>query len=203
MHAVRRTLLAAAVSLASVASLAACGGAAPAPVAPPEPPLVAPPGLDVPYYPTPMEVVDTMLDMAGVKAGDVVYDLGCGDGRIVVRAAQRGARAVGVDLDPVRVREARARVKEAGVEDRAEIREGDLFKVDVSPATVVTLYLWAEVNLRLRPSLLAQLRPGSRIVSYEHDMGDWKPERTVAASKEENIYLWIVPERDAVQPAAR
>jgi precorrin-6B methylase 2 len=149
---------------------------------------------DVPYEPTEPEVVKTMMDLAGVKPGDVVYDLGCGDGRILVEAARRGARAVGVDIDPERVREARANAKAAGVEDRVEVREGDLFETDVRPATVVALFLWPAVNLKLRPRLLAELAPGSRIVSYWHDMGDWKPVRTVEAGRA-RVYLWIVPER--------
>jgi SAM-dependent methyltransferase len=148
---------------------------------------------DVPFEPTPPEIVDTMLDLAGVKAGDVVYDLGCGDGRIVVRAAERGARGVGIDIDPARIRDSRARAKAAGVERRVEFRQGDLFEADVRPATVVTLFLYPEVNLRLRPRLLAQLRPGTRVVSYMHDMGDWKPDRTLPVSGGHNVYLWIIP----------
>jgi SAM-dependent methyltransferase len=154
----------------------------------------SPPKLDVPYEPTPPEVVRTMLDLAEVSPGDVVYDLGCGDGRILAEAARRGARAVGVDLDPERVREARANARAAGVEDRVEVREGDLFQADVRGASVVALFLWPEVNLRLRPRLLAELAPGSRIVSYWHDMGDWKPVRTVEAGRA-RVYLWIVPAR--------
>jgi ribosomal protein L11 methylase PrmA len=132
-----------------------------------------------------------MLRLGEVGPADVVYDLGCGDGRIVVEAARRGARAVGVDLDPARIREARENVRRAGVEDRVELRQGDLFDVDVSAATVVTLYLWPEVNLRLRPKLLRELRPGTRVVSHEHDMGDWKPDAAVEA-RGAKVYLWIV-----------
>ncbi len=150
---------------------------------------------DVPFEPTPPAIVDTMLRLAEVGPGDVVYDLGCGDGRIVVRAAQLGARGVGIDIDPVRIQEARARARAASVEDRVELREGDLFEADVRRATVVTLFLWPEVNLRLRPRLLAQLRPGSRVVSYMHDMGDWAPRRTIGVANGRNVYLWIVPER--------
>jgi SAM-dependent methyltransferase len=146
---------------------------------------------DVPYEPTPPKVVDEMLQLANVGASDVVYDLGCGDGRIVIEAAKRGARGVGVDIDPRRIREARANARAAGVEDRVEFREGDLFETDVSPATVVTLFLWPHVNLRLRPQLLAQLRPGTRVVSYYHDMGDWKPRATVDAGRA-NVYLWVI-----------
>jgi SAM-dependent methyltransferase len=155
---------------------------------------------DVPFEPTPPPVVEAMLDLAGVTAGDTVYDLGCGDGRIVVAAAKRGARAVGVDIDPRRIRESRERARSEGVEDRVELRQGDLFETDVSPADVVTLFLWPHVNLRLRPRLLAQLRPGARVVSYMHDMGDWPPQRTVPVPGGRNLYLWIVPERRGSAP---
>jgi SAM-dependent methyltransferase len=151
-------------------------------------------GLDVIYEPSPPEVVEAMLRLADVRPGDVVYDLGCGDGRIVIAAAKRGARGVGVDLDPERVLEARANARAAGVEDRVEIREGDLFETDVGDATVVMLFLQPDVNLRLRPRLLAQLRPGSRVVSHWHDMGDWTPSAKVRVSGR-NVYLWTVPDR--------
>ena len=146
---------------------------------------------DVPYEPTPRETVQKMLDLAGVKDGDVVYDLGCGDGRIVIEAAKRGARGVGVDIDPQRIREARANAAAAGVEGRVEFRVGDLFETDVRPATVVTLFLWPHVNLKLRPRLREQLRPGSRVVSYYHDMGDWQPRATVHTGRA-NVYLWVI-----------
>jgi SAM-dependent methyltransferase len=158
---------------------------------------------DVPFEPTPPEVVDAMLKLADVKPSDVVYDLGCGDGRIVVRAAQLGARGVGIDIDPERIRDSRARAKAAGVEDRVEFHEQDLFEADVSPATVLTLFLWPQVNLRLRPRLLAELRPGTRVVSYMHDMGDWAPARTVAVPKGRKVYLWVVPERGARRASER
>jgi SAM-dependent methyltransferase len=150
---------------------------------------------DVPFEPTPPAIVEAMLDLAGVTASDTVYDLGCGDGRIVVAAAKRGARGVGIDIDPQRIRESRERAISEGVQDRVEFRQGDLFEADVSPATVVTLFLWPQVNLRLRPTLLAQLRPGARVVSYMHDMGDWSPQRTVRVPGGWDLYLWIVPER--------
>ncbi|WP_242355705.1 MULTISPECIES: cyclopropane-fatty-acyl-phospholipid synthase family protein [unclassified Anaeromyxobacter] len=152
------------------------------------------PKLDVPYEPSAPEVVDRMLALADVRAGDVVYDLGCGDGRIVIAAAKRGARAVGVDLDPQRIREARENARAAGVEEKVELREGDLFETDLGPATVVMLYLWPEVNLRLRPKLLRELRPGTRVVSHAHDMGDWEPQRTAVAGGA-RVFLWIIPER--------
>ena len=150
---------------------------------------------DVPFEPTPPAVVDAMLRLADVRPGDVVYDLGCGDGRIVVRAAQLGARGVGVDIDPARIAESRARARSEGVEDRVAFREGDLFEADVTPATVVTLFLWPEVNLRLRPRLLAQLRPGTRVVSYMHDMRDWAPQQTITVAGGRKVYLWVIPER--------
>jgi SAM-dependent methyltransferase len=150
---------------------------------------------DVPFEPTPPSVVDAMLRLADVRSDDVVYDLGCGDGRIVVRAAQLGARGVGIDIDPVRIQESRARARTEHVEDRVEFREGDLFGADVSPATVVTLFLWPNVNSRLRPKLFAQLRPGARVVSYMHDMGDWAPLRTITVPGGHRVFLWVVPAR--------
>ncbi len=149
--------------------------------------------LDVPYVPTPEAVVDKMLDMAKVRASDIVYDLGSGDGRIVIRAAQkRGARGVGIDLDPDRVREARANARRAGVEDRVEFRQGNLFDVNLSPATVVTLYLLPGVNLKLKPKLLRELKPGTRVVSHSFDMGDWKPEKTVEVDGRK-VHYWVIP----------
>lgn len=148
---------------------------------------------DVVFVPTPDAVVDAMLEMAAVGPKDVVYDLGCGDGRLVVGAALRGARrAIGVDIDPERVRESRARVKAAGVEDRVKIVEGDLFEMDFADATVVTLYLLPSLNLRLRPKLLA-LKPGTRIVSHDFDMGDWTPDK-VRQVAGKTVYFWTVPE---------
>jgi ribosomal protein L11 methylase PrmA len=132
-----------------------------------------------------------MLDLAGVGPGDVVYDLGCGDGRIVIAAARRGARGVGIDLDPARIREATASAARAGVTERVEFRVGDLFQADVRPATAVMLFLWPEVNLRLRPKLRRELAPGTRVVSHWHDMGDWAPERTVKVGRVP-VYLWTI-----------
>jgi SAM-dependent methyltransferase len=176
------------VATAILGLAAACAAAAePAGRAPSRKP-------DVIYEPSPPEVVEAMLRLADVGPADVVYDLGCGDGRIVIAAARRGARGVGVDIDPERVREARANARAAGVEDRVEIREADLFDTDVRDATVVMLFLQPDVNLRLRPRLLAQLRPGARIVSHWHDMGDWKPTAQVKVSGR-NVYLWTVPGR--------
>lgn len=152
---------------------------------------------DVIYVPTPQEVVTGMLRLAKVGKNDVVYDLGCGDGRIVVTAARQfGARSVGIDIDPIRIREAMENIRVAGVGERARVIEGDLFQTDISEATVVTIYLLSRLNLKLRPKLLSELRPGTRIVSHAFDMDDWKPQRseTVGSS---TIYLWTVPARKA------
>jgi len=155
--------------------------------------------LDVPYVPTKEAVVDRMLQMAHVKTGDVVYDLGCGDGRIVITAAKRfGTRGVGIDLDPERIAEANENAKKAGVTDKVKFIQGDLFDAKIADATVVTLYLLPDVNLRLRPKLLAELKPGTRIVSHNYDMGDWKPEQTakvVVEGTEHTVYAWTVPKR--------
>jgi SAM-dependent methyltransferase len=152
--------------------------------------------LDVPYVPTRGDVVEEMLRMADVKPDDVVYDLGCGDGRIVIMAAQKfGARGVGIDIDPRRIEEARANAARAGVADRAEFRLGDLFNADIREATVVTLYLLPDVNVRLKPKLLRDLRPGTRIVSHDFTMGDdWPAERALKLTND-TIYFWTIPAR--------
>jgi SAM-dependent methyltransferase len=150
---------------------------------------------DVPYVPTSEAVVEEMLELAGVGPGDVVYDLGCGDGRIVIAAAKKhGARGVGIDIDPKRIAEARQNARKEGVAGKVEFRENDLFQADIGDATVVTLYLLSSVNLKLRPKLLKELKPGTRIVSHAFDMGDWQPAETrqVGAT---TIYYWIVPKR--------
>src|SRR5215467_139947 len=153
----------------------------------------APAHLDVPYVPSPNPVVEGMLKLAGVKKGDVVYDLGCGDGRIVIAAAKDyGARGVGVDINPERVQEARANAKKASVDEMVKFEENDLFKANIRDATVVTLYLLPDVNVRLRPKLLKELKPGTRIVSHSFDMGDWKPEREEVVEGR-HLYLWTVP----------
>ena len=151
---------------------------------------------DVIYVPTPQEVVDGMLKLAKVGKNDVVYDLGCGDGRIVVAAARLGARSVGIDIDPIRIREAAENIRVAGVGDRAKLIEGDLFATDISEATVVTLYLLSRLNLKLRPNRLKELRPGTRIVSHAFDMDDWKPQRSESVGSS-TIYLWTVPGKKA------
>jgi len=149
--------------------------------------------LDVPYVPTPQGVVNRMLELAQVKKSDLLYDLGCGDGRLVVTAAKRyGARGVGVDLDPQRIGEARANAKRAGVTNRTKFMVGDLFKTDLSEATVVTLYLLNSINIQLRPQLWKQLKPGTRVVSHAFDMGDeWPPEKTETVLGS-NIYFWTI-----------
>ena len=150
---------------------------------------------DVPYVPTPDKVVDKMLEMAKVGPKDIVYDLGSGDGRIVIAAARKHrARAVGIDIDPARIGESRENARKARVEKRVEFRQGDLFTADIREATVVTIYLLPRLNLKLRPKLLAELKPGTRIVSHGFDMGDWKPTATVAIGSS-TVYLWVVPEK--------
>ena len=148
---------------------------------------------DVPYVPTSQSVVDAMLKMADVKASDIVYDLGCGDGRIVITAAKTyGAHAVGIDINPQRIEEAKANAKAARVENLVKFEENDLFLADIHNATVVTLYLLPSVNLKLLPKLLSDLKPGTRIVSHSFDMGDWKPEREESADGA-TIYFWTIP----------
>jgi len=153
--------------------------------------------LDVPFVPTPYEVVDEMLRLAELKKGDILYDLGCGDGRIVIEAAKRaGIRAVGIDIDPERIRESEENAIKAGVQKMVEFRCQNIFEADFSDATVVTMYLLPDVNIRLRPTILRKLRPGTRIVSHSFDMDEWEPEKHtyVAASLyPHSVYLWIVP----------
>ena len=158
---------------------------------------------DVPFVPTTDEAVQAMLKLADVKKTDVVYDLGCGDGRIVIAAARDfGARAVGIDIDPQRIAEAKENAKKAGVEKLVRFEENDLFESDIHEATVVTLFLLSNVNLKLRPKLLNDLKPGTRIVSNTFDMGDWNPEKEVTVGDPEQgpslshrLFLWTVPPR--------
>jgi precorrin-6B methylase 2 len=147
---------------------------------------------DVVFVPTPNEVIDKMLELAKVTAKDVVYDLGCGDGRIVVAAAKRGARAVGIDIDPQRIKEATANVKAEKVAGRVRLIEGDLFEADISEATVVTLYLLNRLNEKLKPKLMKELKPGTRVVSHAFDMGDWAPEQKTSVGGT-TVYLWRIP----------
>lgn len=152
-----------------------------------------PPRLDVPYVPTPQQVVDRMLALAKVGKNDVLYDLGCGDGRIVVTAAkQLGARGTGIDIDPERIAEARDNARKAGVEKQVDFKVGDLFEADLSAASVVTLYLLPTINTRLRPRLWQQLKVGSRVVSHAFDMGpEWPPEKTASVDGR-TIYYWTI-----------
>ena len=153
---------------------------------------------DVPYVPTHEKVVAEMLKVAKVKKSDVLYDLGSGDGRIVITAAQRfGTRGTGIELLPALVQEARDNARKAGVSELAKFVEGDIFEANISDATVVTLYLLPAVNMKLRPKLL-ELRPGTRIVSHNYDMGDWKPEKTIKLNLpdgEHIVFYWVVPPR--------
>ena len=155
------------------------------------------PKLDVPYVPTPENVVAKMLELAKVNKNDVVYDLGSGDGRIVITAAQKhGARGVGYDIDPQRIKEANANAQAARVTDRVRFVQGDLFQADLSEASVVTLYLLPEINLKLRPKLLKELKPGTRIVSHNYGLGDWDPIRTETldtGTGEHLVFYWVVP----------
>ncbi len=152
------------------------------------------PALDVPYVPTPQVVVDKMIELGNVDAKDVVYDLGCGDGRLVITAARKGARAMGVDLNPVRISEANANAKKAGVTDRVQFKVANLFETDVSPASVVTLYLLPDVNMKIRPQLWKQLKVGTRVVSHAFDMGDWEPEQTVRVDGK-TVYAWTITDK--------
>ncbi|SHF87832.1 Methyltransferase domain-containing protein [Fodinibius roseus] len=154
--------------------------------------------LDVPYVPTPNEVVEKMLDIAQVQSDDYVIDLGSGDGRIVIAAAKRGASGHGIDLDPERIAEARKNARKEKVDDKVLFKEQDIFETDISEASVITMYLLPSVNKKLRPTLLDELQPGTRIVSHSFDMGDWEPDREVTLSSENTnrthtIYYWVIP----------
>ena len=159
---------------------------------------------DVPYVPTTDLAVAAMLKLADVKKTDVVYDLGCGDGRIVIAAAkQLGARGVGIDINPERISEAKENARKAGVEKLVRFEENDLFLADIRGASVVTLFLLPEINLKLRPKLLRDLKPGTRIVSNTFDMGDWKPDKETTVGDpadpdfpfSHTLLLWTVPAR--------
>jgi ribosomal protein L11 methylase PrmA len=150
---------------------------------------------DVIYVPTPQPVVDAMLQVASVGKNDIVYDLGCGDGRIPVTAAKKyGARGVGIDIDPERIAEANENVKANNVGNLVKIVQGDLFVQDLSQATVVTLYLLPSLNLKLLPKLMKELKPGTRIVSHAFDMGDWKPEKELDVEGRK-VYFWTIPKK--------
>jgi SAM-dependent methyltransferase len=157
---------------------------------------------DVPFVPTTESAVQEMLKLAGVKKSDIVYDLGCGDGRIVIAAAKNfGAHGIGIDINPVRISEAKENARTAGVEKLVRFEENDLFLADIHQATVVTLFLLPQINLKLRPKLLQDLKPGTRIVSNTFDMEDWKPEKEVTVGGDDadyeplsrKLYLWTVP----------
>jgi hypothetical protein len=148
---------------------------------------------DVPFVPTPQNVVEAMLKLGGVKKGDVLYDLGSGDGRLVITAAKLyGVRGTGIDIDPKRIEEANANAKQAGVTNLVQFKNQDLFESNFSDATVITLYLLPGINLKLRPKLFKETKPGTRIVSHSFTMGDWKPEKQEDVEGR-NIYLWTIP----------
>ena len=149
--------------------------------------------LDVAYVPTPDFVVERMLDMANVGPGDYVIDPGCGDGRIVIAAAKRGAFGHGVDLDPQRIEEARENAKKAGVADKVVFVVENIFDTDLSRANVIAMYLFPDINIKLRPAFLDKLEPGSRIVSHDFGMDEWKPDQQHGRMEDHAVYLWIVP----------
>jgi predicted O-methyltransferase YrrM len=161
----------------------------------------AAPKLDVPYVPTPQPVVEKMLELAGVKQNDVLIDLGSGDGRIPITAAKSfGTRAIGVDINPVRIQEAESNAKKAGVEDKVTFQQQDLFKTDISQASVLTMYLLPDVNMKLRPRILSELKPGTRVVSHSFHLGSWQPDKTENIDGR-TIYFWTVP--DCKRPEER
>jgi tRNA A58 N-methylase Trm61 len=150
---------------------------------------------DIHFLPSPYEVVDALLQLAAVGPGDVVYDLGSGDGRIVIEAAKAyGARGVGIELDPKLVVQATRNAEVAGVSDRVTFKEGDIFEADISEATVVTMFLLSTINDRLKPKLLRELKPGTRIASYRFPIRGWEPDKEIVVSNQE-IYVWTVPAR--------
>lgn len=152
--------------------------------------------LDVPYVPTPDNVVERMLDLTDVESSDYVIDLGSGDGRIVIAAAKRGANGHGIDLDPERIAEARENASSEGVDDQIMFMEGDIFETDFSEASVITMYLLPSVNKKLRPELINKLQPGTQVVSHSFDMGSWKADKKVVVKNEgrsHDIYYWVIP----------
>jgi ribosomal protein L11 methylase PrmA len=150
---------------------------------------------DVIFVPTPEDVVEAMLQVASVGKNDIVYDLGCGDGRIPVTAAKKyGARGVCIDIDPQRIKEANENVAKNAVGDKVRVLNADLFATDLSEATVVTLYLLPSLNVKLMPKLMKELRPGTRIVSHAFDMGEWKPEKEIDVNGR-RVFYWTIPKR--------
>lgn len=153
------------------------------------------PRLDVPYEPSPAQVVEEMIKLAGVTEEDLVYDLGCGDGRIVLAAAEKtGCTAIGIDLDPRRIKESKENALREGLSGKVSFYEQNLFDADLSKATVVMLFLYPDVNIKLRPKLLNELKPGTRVVSHSHTMGDWAPDKSARANWR-NLYFWVIPAR--------
>ena len=161
---------------------------------------------DVIFVPTPPETVEEMLRLAEIKEGDVLYDLGSGDGRIPIRAAEKyGIRAVGIEIDPKLIAESQAAASAAGVADRVRFRQENLFRADFREATVVTLYLSETINVALRPRLLRELKPGTKIISHDFRMGDWEPEQWVKVpwrNLHRNVYVWTVPPGGRIKKAA-
>jgi ribosomal protein L11 methylase PrmA len=179
-----------------IALAAACWLAAPAPLLAQAQKQAATQYPDVIFVPTPQEVVEDMLRLANVQKGDVLYDLGSGDGRIAITAARKyGIKATGIDIDPERIREANENAKKAGVTDLVRFRQENLFTADFKDATVITLYLLPDLNVKLRPKLWNELKPGTRIVSHQFEMGAWKPEKRLE-SNGRTIYFWTVPPKD-------
>jgi precorrin-6B methylase 2 len=183
-------------SVLLIVALAACAQSAAqqapqAPVAAPQKELRAP---DVIFVPTPQDVVEAMLKVAKVGKGDVLYDLGSGDGRIPITAAQkyRIARGIGIDINPERIKEANENLSKARVGDRVRFVNADLFETDLSDATVITLYLLPTLNLKLLPKLLKEVKPGTRVVSHAFDMGSWKPQQTLKVGTR-SVYFWTIP----------
>jgi len=190
MHRLRSALLA--LSLLSLAACATEEGGLRSVFSPSSATYIAEERLDVPYVPTPQPVVERMMQLAEVGPEDYLIDLGSGDGRIALAAARRGARALGVDIDPYRVNEATAAAQFEGLQTRALFRRQDLFDTPLRDATVVAMYLLPHINLRLRPRLLTELRPGTRVISHVFDMGDWRPDAAEQLNGS-NIYMWVVP----------
>ncbi len=189
-----RSLVLFAVLLLGTGLLLGNGCEAPADNASGPPPVEMSSEPDVPFVTSSREVVTRMLEIAEVKPGDVVYDLGSGDGRIVIAAARRyGARGIGIEIDPYRVYQAREKAERAGVTDRVTFREQDLFEADFSDATVVTLYLLPGINRKLRPLLFEQLEPGTRVVSHNFEMGGWAPDSTEQVGRSD-VHRWTIPE---------
>lgn len=189
----RRLMRGATVGLVLAIAVAVVGGIGPTAAQTGQVPV--PMDLDVPYVPTPNEIVERMLRLADVGPGDRLIDLGSGDGRIPIAAAKRfGIQALGVDIDPTLVDRARANAKAAGVDDKVTFEVKDLFETPIGEATVLMLYLLPDVNLLLRPRVLSELKPGSRVVSHQFDMGDWQPTKAETIGRHK-LFLWIIPER--------